>query len=379
MATSETRRVLHVIRAPTVTGGAEKVAVDLAAGLDRSRYASTLCALGARKPPISWRIEELADAGVPLVELGGSSMKDVGAFRRYRRLIADGAYDIVHAHLWDAHVWTAIAKPFRSPSTFVAHEHTWSFEGDRTRLLIDRSVVGRRAAAFIAVSQSDARSLADRVHIPKHKIHYIPNGIDSLSCDGGTNLREELGLGDRPIVTVIAVLRAQKRFDVMIDAFVRIRARVPDACLLLVGSGGIADGYRAELERRVESLGLDDSVRFLGLRRDVGAVLDATDVACLSSDYEGLPLVLMEYMGAGKPIVATSVGGVPELVGHRKEALLVPRRDPVALGDAVVELLENRRLAQELAANARRKQAREYSLSATLRQVEALYDRLLAA
>jgi glycosyltransferase involved in cell wall biosynthesis len=147
----------------------------------------------------------------------------------------------------------------------------------------------------------------------------------------------------------------------------------------LVGSGGIADGYRAELERRVESLGLDDSVRFLGLRRDVGAVLDATDVACLSSDYEGLPLVLMEYMGAGKPIVATSVGGVPELVGHRKEALLVPRRDPVALGDAVVELLENRRLAQELAANARRKQAREYSLSATLRQVEALYDRLLAA
>jgi glycosyltransferase involved in cell wall biosynthesis len=114
------------------------------------------------------------------------------------------------------------------------------------------------------------------------------------------------------------------------------------------------------------------------LRRDVPAILDATDVACLSSDYEGLPLVLMEYMGAGKAIVATKVGGIPELVEHRREALLVPRREPAALGDAIVELLENPRLARQLAENARRKQAREYSLSATLRRVEDLYERLLA-
>ncbi len=379
MAISNARRVLHVIRAPTVTGGAEKVAVDLATGLDRARYSSTLCALGAHKPTISWRTDELADAGVPLVELGGSSMKDIGAFRRYRRLITEGAFDIIHAHLWDAHVWTAVAKPVRSFSTFVAHEHTWSFEGDRTRLLIDRRVIGRRAAAFIAVSRSDARSLADRVRIPRNKIHYIPNGIEPLSCDGGAALREELGLGNRPVVSLIAVLRPQKRFDVMIDAFVRVQERVPDACLLLAGSGGHVDGYRATLEQRVADLRLGESVRFLGLRRDVPAILDATDVACLSSDYEGLPLVLMEYMGAGKPIAATAVGGIPELVTHRKEALLVPRRDPSALGDAIIELFENPKLAQELATNARRKQAREYSLSATLRQVEALYDRLLAA
>src|SRR6185437_2882581 len=122
----------------------------------------------------------------------------------------------------------------------------------------------------------------------------------------------------------------------------------------------------AGLERRVAELGLGDSVRFLGLRRDVPAILDATDVACLSSDYEGLPIVLMEYMGAGKPIVSTAVGGIPELVAHRKEALLVPRRDPGALGDAVVELLQNRELAHQLGANARRRQARDYSLTATL-------------
>jgi len=378
MPRSKTPRVLHVIQAPTVTGGAEKVAVDLATGLDRQKYESTFCALGLRKPPISWRTQELADAGVPLVELGSSSMKDVRAFRRYRRLIAEGAFDIVHAHLWDAHVWTAVAIPARSPARFVAHEHTWSFEGNRTRLLFDRRVVAPRAAAFIAVSQSDARSLAERVRIPKHKIHYIPNGIEKLSVNGSVDLRTEIGLGEGPIVTLIAVLRPQKRFDVMIDAFARVRERVPDAHLLLAGSGGLADGYRAGLERRVAELGLGDSVRFLGLRRDVPAILDATDVACLSSDYEGLPIVLMEYMGAGKPIVSTAVGGIPELVAHRKEALLVPRRDPGALGDAVVELLQNRELAHQLGANARRRQARDYSLTATLRQVEELYDRLLA-
>jgi glycosyltransferase involved in cell wall biosynthesis len=377
MRSQKTRRVLHVIRAPTITGGAEKVAVDLATGINGSRYESTLCALGARRGRIRWRDEELADGGVPLVELGGSSMKDRRAFARYRNLLADGEFDIVHAHLWDAHVWTALAKPLRTPQIFVAHEHTWSFEGDRLRVMIDRGVVGRRASAFIAVSRSDARNLADRVRIPKHKIHYIPNGIESFSRNGGSDVRAELGLGDAPIITVIAVLRPQKRFDVMIDAFVRVRARFPDARLLIVGSGGLDDGYRAQLEDRAAVQGLGDAVHFLGLRRDVSAILAATDVACLSSDYEGLPLVLMEYMGAGKPIVATAVGGIPELVEDRKEGLIVPRRDPDALAVAVIELLENPEFAAQLGANARAKQAREYSLTATVRKVEELYDRLL--
>jgi glycosyltransferase involved in cell wall biosynthesis len=126
----------------------------------------------------------------------------------------------------------------------------------------------------------------------------------------------------------------------------------------------------------VARLGLERTVLLLGIRRDVPALLDALDVATLSSDYEGSPLSVMEYMAAGKPIVSTRVGGVPELVEDGQEALLVEPRDPAALAEAIGRLLRNPAEAKRLGEAARNRQRREYSLDAMVRRIESLYEEL---
>jgi glycosyltransferase involved in cell wall biosynthesis len=120
-------------------------------------------------------------------------------------------------------------------------------------------------------------------------------------------------------------------------------------------------------------------VLFLGIRRDVPAVLAAVDVAVLSSDYEGSPLSVMEYMAAAKPVVSTRVGGVPELVKEDVHGLLVEPRDPEALAEAVTRLLRDPALAKRLGAEGRQRQQREFSLEAMVRRIEDLYEELWLA
>ena len=126
-----------------------------------------------------------------------------------------------------------------------------------------------------------------------------------------------------------------------------LRQVQPDVRLLIVG-GSSLNGHLADLKQLVERRSLLDCVHFLGIRTDVPSVLDALDVACLSSDREGMPIALMEYMAAGKPIVSTFVGGIPEMVDDRAEALLVPPRDPQALAQALETLIADRDLAVSL-------------------------------
>ena len=128
----------------------------------------------------------------------------------------------------------------------------------------------------------------------------------------------------------------------------------------------------------VRERGLEDTVLLLGLRRDVADVLAALDVVAFSSDREGTPLAVMEAMASGKPIVATRVGGVPDLVEDGVHGLLVPRRDSRALADSIARLLRDERLRSELGRRGRERQQREFDIGVTVRQVESLYEELVA-
>jgi glycosyltransferase involved in cell wall biosynthesis len=128
-----------------------------------------------------------------------------------------------------------------------------------------------------------------------------------------------------------------------------------------------------------ESLGVAHRVHLIGRRDDIADVLAAFDVACLSSDYEGMPLSVMEYMSAAKPIVCTRVGGVSEMVEDGIEGLLVPRRDPAAFADAVERLLRDQALAASLGQAAHLRQQRDFSLAGVVTRVEGIYDELWEA
>jgi glycosyltransferase involved in cell wall biosynthesis len=374
-ARPEKLRVLTVIDTPAVTGGAEKVAADVAMNIDPSRYESSFCALRPQGRQ-RWRTDALAESGVTLHRIEAVSMKDVRALGRFLKLLRRGDYHVVHAHLWDAHVWSALAALRRPPRVLIAHEHAWEFEGKRARQILDRLLVARRADAFVSVSRANREKML-ALGLPVDKIRLIPNGIDwpGNHADGAA-LRTELDIPvEAPVVAVVAVMRPEKRLDVLVEGISILRRSIPDVRLLIAG-GSALNGHLADLRRLVDDHLLAEHVHFLGIRTDVPRILDAADVACLSSDREGMPIALMEYMAAGKPIVSTSVGGVPEMVDDQVEALLVPPRDPSALARALATLLADRSLATSLGRRAQERQRRQFSLRSLVGGIERLYEEL---
>ena len=229
---------------------------------------------------------------------------------------------------------------------------------------------------MIAVSPKDRRRMIEVEGIDPNVVRYIPNGIPPLEPANGSDVRAELGIPpDAPVVGSVSVLRAQKALDVLIDASEILAREFPRLRVLVAGHGPLREGLEAHIRER----GLAGIVTLLGRRRDVPALLAAFDVAVNSSDFEGTPLAVLEYMAAGKAIVATRVGGVPDLIEHGTHGLLVDRRDPAALARATAELLRNPTLRAELGENARSRQRREFHIDVTVRQVEELYEALYSA
>jgi glycosyltransferase involved in cell wall biosynthesis len=365
-------RVVTLVDRPTVTGGAERLAVQVAARLDGDRFESILCASRRTEEPLLDR--ELEEAGVEVLALGRGSKLDLRAWRPLVRRLPE--VDVVHAHMFGSNVWgTALGRLKRVP-VVVAHEHTWSFQGRPLRRFLDRELVGRFADAFVAVAEEDRRKMIEVEGVDADKIRLIPNGIPDPEPGDGEAVRRELGIPkDAPVIGVVCELRAQKALEVLFAAAASLRQEFPELRVLVAGDGP----ERGRLEEEVRRLDLGGTVLLLGIRRDVPALLDALDVAVLSSDYEGSPLSVMEYMAAGKPVVSTRVGGVPDLVEDGVHGLLVEPRDPAALAAAIGRLLRDPAEARRLGEQGRERQRRELSLDAMVRRVEQLYEELWLA
>jgi len=366
-------RVVTLVDRPTVTGGAERLAVQVATRLDPSRFESTLCASRRTDEPLLEA--ELAAAGVDVLALERGSKLDLRAWGPLVRRLRDGV-DVVHAHMFGSNVWGTVLGRLTHVPVVVAHEHTWSFQGQPVRRFLDRELVGRFADAFVAVAAEDRRKMIEVEGIDADKIRLVPNGIPDPAAGDGAAVRRELGIEpDAPVIGIVCELRAQKALEVLFEAAVRVRAEFPALKVLVAGDGPVREHVEAERRR----LGLEETVLLLGIRRDVPDLLDAIDVAVLSSDYEGSPLSIMEYMAAGKPIVSTRVGGIPELVEDGREALLVDARDPEAFAAAVTRILRDPAEAKRLGDAARERQRRELSLDAMVRRIEGLYEELWLA
>jgi glycosyltransferase involved in cell wall biosynthesis len=162
---------------------------------------------------------------------------------------------------------------------------------------------------------------------------------------------------------------------VLLEAAVLLRGRVPGLRVVVAGDGP----ERERLAKLVGALGLQDVVALLGLRRDVPDLLAAFDLCVTCSDFEGSPLAVMEYMAAGRPVVATRVGGMPDLVEDEVSGFLVPPRDPAALAEAIAAVLADPELARRMGDRGRGRQASEFALDRTVRRLEDLYDSLFGA
>jgi glycosyltransferase involved in cell wall biosynthesis len=366
-------KILTMIDVVSVSGGAENLAVEIATRLDSTRFESFFCstrwAERSSDPLARGVVERLEACGVRFLGLERSGKADVGAWRPLLDLLRSERIDVLHSHKFGSNAWGAILSRIAKTPAFVAHEHTWSFEGQPLRKMIDRELIARRASAFVAVSELDRRRMIELERIPAEKIVLVPNGISPMPETDGAKVREELGIEPEVrLIGTVCSLRAQKALDVLVDVAASLRDDPGGVRVLIAGEGE----ERPRLEALIADRGLEREVTLLGRRADVPDVLAALDLALLTSDFEGTPLSVIEYMAAGLPVVATAVGGVPDLVQDGETGYLVEPRDAAAIAGRVRELLGDRERARRMGERARERSAL-FGIEATVSALQDLY------
>lgn len=293
------------------------------------------------------------------------------AMLRLRELIARLQPDIVHSHLLRAHLAVSLATCCRRAPMIIMTEHQADPRWWALRLL---RMAARKATAVTAVSE------AVRLHLLAHgfssdRVLALPNGIDIETIARAEPVsRGRLGLPeDARVLLFVGRLTRQKGLDILLNAFSMVAAEAPEAQLLVAGDGE----DRRELEDLAEWLGLGRRVHFLGRRDDVPGLLKAAEACVLPSRWEGLSLVLLEAMAAGRPIVATRVEGHQEVLTEGRTGLLVEPQSPDALASALRRLLADAPLAARLGAAARDRVSREFTATAMTSRYVNLYDELL--
>jgi glycosyltransferase involved in cell wall biosynthesis len=323
-------RVLHAI-GEMGTGGAESLVVELVRGGARLGWRSCVASAGG------WRERELLDLAdlhaVPLSRrrLGGL----LRAVRATRRAILASDPEVVIAHNVGVTMATWLAlRSLRHPAPMVTVFHGVA----ATDYANAARVLTRCPDLVITVSSTILDRLA-RAGLRNRRTQVIRNAITPAPLPSRSLARAELGLAPEvPVALCAARLVDQKRHDVLLRAWAGLSA---PAVLLVAGDGP----NRPMLQELVAGLGLEHRVRFLGVRDDMPRLLAAADLATLASDWEGLPVAVLEAMAAGLPIVATAVDGVAEAVGHGG-GLLVPPGDPQALTEALSRMLFDADLRQ---------------------------------
>lgn len=236
---------------------------------------------------------------------------------------------------------------------------------------------------FIVVSEALKDVMIERHKVDPQKVAMIYNGIEINEyrideagevIHGKLGLMEEIGLkSDVPVIGVIGRLVWQKGFEYFIEAIPGVLNKFKDAKFLVVGEGLLEE----ELKAVSKKLKIDDKISFTGFRRDIKEILATIDIFVIPSLLEGLPMILLEAMGMGKPIVATDIDGIKEVLENGKTGLLVPPRDTVALTDAIVNLLIYRDQAHQMGINARRVVEEKFGVDIMVEKVEDVYEDLL--
>jgi glycosyltransferase involved in cell wall biosynthesis len=366
-------------------GGAEKLAYEFALRLDPARFTSYLCTIRAADPSQRQADErdarELAKAGVRVLALDqpGPVLLTPRAWGRLYALLVRESIDVVHAHMPRASVPGALLARLARVPVVVSHEHGSALEGKRLRTFLDREIVARLSTTMVAVSQWDRNNLIEHERIAPELIRVLPNGIapaDDLATppdDPATPAPVPARPAGTHLIGAVGRLYPEKGYELLIEAVALLRdGGYPVRCVIL-GDGP----QQTELRELIDRIEVDEQVQLLGRRDDVAQIVAELDVAVLCSVREGSPLAMLEYMAAGAPIVATAVGGVPELVEDGVHALLVAPNDPQALRDGIAKLLDDRALAARLGAAARARRAAEFDLAGLVQRIEDLYDELL--
>ena len=322
--------------------------------------------LDASRVPPPW-LDDLARCGVAIEPAVTRRRAYVTQLRMLTRLVAARRPSVVHTHGYQADVIAGYAaRRAGIPVVTTVHGFVRGDWKNRVYETLQRRTF-RRFDAVMPVSRAMADELR-RAGVPGERLHTVPNAFDAQAEPMSRAVaRRELGLEDGPFhIGWMGRFSHEKALDVMLRALAV--APVVDARLSVLGDG--RDGRR--LRRLAQRLGIDQRVVWHGVRASAGRLVSAFDLVVLSSRSEGTPLVLLEAMAAGIPVIASRVGGVPDVVTD-KEALLVPPDDPAALAAALATVRSDPERAATRAAAARRRLAEEFNTGRWLARIEEVY------
>jgi sugar transferase (PEP-CTERM/EpsH1 system associated) len=324
---------------------------------------------------------QLIAGTIPVFELRKSPGRNWRLIARLALLLRRERVDLVHSHNWSTFLYSVAAARLAGVPVVVHGEHGKDDTLPAPRRLLASRFLARGVQRVCAVS----RDLADEVvrdwRLPRERVAWIPNGVDLdafRTPPRVERLREELGLEpDSRVVMNTGGFRTIKDHPTLLRSFAIVHRRNPAARMVLVGSGGAGDP-RAGLDRLASDLGVAGAVRFAGVRQDVPKLLRICDVYVNSSRFEGMSNTILEAMAAERPVVATAVGGNPELVEDGVSGFLVPAGNEASMAARIEELLCDPALRHRMGAAGRARIEERHSMAGMVRAYTELYEELWA-
>lgn len=353
-------------------GGAEQLLVNAAPYLNRSDFDYQVAYLLPWKDAL---VGELEARGLPVHCLDGG--RGPGWVIRLRRLVRSQRIDLVHSHSPVAAVAVRLALGPGTPRRVYTEHNVWERFHPATYwanlLTFPRSNHVFAVSDQVRASARYPRPLRWMRRPPVETLYHGPDPASIAGWGDPHGVRQELGIpAGAPIIGTVANFKAHKDYPTLIKAAAKVIARVPDARFVIVGLGPL----EKDIRRLAARAGLNGSIVFAGYREDAPRVAGAFDVFVLSSLQEGLSIATVEAMAQGVPAVVTNVGGLPEVVEHGYNGLVVPPRDPATLASSILHMLEDDQDRLRMGENARLR-AVDFDIRDAVKRMEGVYEELL--
>jgi glycosyltransferase involved in cell wall biosynthesis len=349
-------KILHLISSGGLYG-AEAVILNLSHALNSGGDSSVLGVFGNSKNLNLQLHERALGEGITSTVIPCEGQVDRAAVAKIRNLVVESQIDIVHAHGFKADIYAYLALR-NTRVSLVSTCHTW-YDNDPVVTLygkLDRWIL-RKYAAIVAVSD-EVKDRLIKADVAPDKVRIIKNGIDVQRFgEAAPSLRQGNGLTAAPLVGLVGRLSREKGIEVFLQAASRVVEDIPDAQFVVVGEG---PEYES-LNSLIDQLKLRKNADLLGRRDDMPSVYRSFDIMVSSSHQEGLPMVVLEGMASGLPVVATSVGDVPHVIEQDVSGVLVAPGDSNSLAANVISLLRNPAERRRMGDAARRRIEEEFS------------------